>query len=344
MVLQEEIKAFSSQIDAFEAFEFSDVRFREDSFVILLIGERGQGKSISAAHYTERGHRKLDRKVFYFPDSLRLSYGEPLSISELVTFAELDTDEPTKFDGAILYLDEIHVLMSKYRANSWGNRMIQVFLSQIRKRGCDLFGTTNSPNQLDEALIDAVDFHGMCKKWTDPSCKKASAEMGIDPPRHLKNCRDKVTIRWADTKKRFGRSRKYRDGVKRKFAHIHGLVNKYGRLYNTDAVASAIEISQLSKESIVDAAESAKTGNEYEAFVVLMQTEIIPSLVEAGGEWIYPNVFSSTIESQWNIKASKERIGKACSDLGLEKKRGSGGTRYKLPDAEKLSLFLSGVG
>ncbi len=327
-----------------EALEFTDIPFREDSWVTLFIGPRGSGKSLTAAHFVNIIAKRKNRKVFYFPASLRLTIGEPISISELATFAELDTDEPTKIDGAIVYIDEIHLVMNKFRTNTWGNRMVQAFLSQIRKRGCDLYGTTNSPNQVDEALIETVDFHGVCKKYTDMRCKTASIAANLDGIRHLVDCKDAINIRMADTQRRFGKSRRYMDGVRRKWITITGIVNKYGKLYNTDAVVSAIEISQLSKDSIKDAAETAKTGHDFSAFVVQMQQEIIPAIVEAGGEWLHPNMFVATLKEQFSLDISKERIGKACRELGLENKRGSQGARYKLPTKEKLSLFVSGVG
>ncbi len=328
----------------FQVMEFSDIELREDSWVYLYVGARGEGKSFSCAYSIHKSIEKNPRPVFYFPANLRLVDGEPIDITELATFAEMDTDEPSKIDDAIVYIDEIHLIMSKYRANSWGNRMVHGFISQLRKRGCDLYGTTNSPNQLDEALLDAVDFHGVCKKFSDPECKTQSKKAGLEKTMHLINCRDTVKIRWADTQRRFGRSRRYRDGMKRKFATLHGLIKWYGKLYNTDATVSAIEISQLSKDSIVDAAETAKTGTDYGSFITQMQMEIIPSVVEAGGEWIYPNAFVETLKEQFNIVVTKERIGRACKDLGLEGKRGSQGSRYRLPEKDKLELFVSGVG
>ena len=55
-------------------------------------------------------------------------------------------------------------------------------------------------------------------------------------------------------------------------------------------------------------------------------------------------MFVATLKEQFSLDISKERIGKACRELGLENKRGSQGARYKLPTKEKLSLFVSGVG
>lgn len=327
-----------------EINEFTDIPFREDSYIILFIGERGMGKSLSCAYYVSRNAEKSNRKVFYFPQSLKLSVGEPITIKELATFAELESDEPTRIDGSIIYVDEVHLVMNKYRSNTWGNRMVTAFLTQIRKRGCDFYATTNSPNQLDEALIDAIDFHGVCKKWTDKRCVEYSKLAGLEKPRHLADCKDTVRIRMADTKNKFGKSRRYADGIKRKHVTLHRVVNLYKGLYNTDATVSAIEISQLSKDTIIEASETAKTGTDFTDFVIVMQQQIIPAIVQAGGEFIYPNAFVKTLKEQFGIDASKERIGRACSELGLESKRGSKGSRYLLPKAEKLDLFVSGVG
>ena len=336
---------FSLSLDE---LEFTDIPILRECIILLFIGERGNGKSLVASYLAAKAVKNSGgkRKCYYFPASLNLSFGEPISLDELTTFAELDDEDvqSTKLDGSILLIDEIHVLMNKYRSSSWGNRIVQAFLSMMRKKGCDLIATTNSPQMLDEAFVDQIDYHAPCKKYNDKRCYERSKAAGIYPARHLKDCRDTVRFRLSDTKKKHGRSRKYADGVMRKWVTVHRIVNYYRTLYNTFAKVSSLEIASLSKAGIQEATETAKTGATYSDFMSLMRREIIPSLVEAGAEWIYPAPFVETLKEQWEIDASKERIGKACKDLGLEGKRGAQGSRYKLPDKDRLEYFVSGVG
>jgi hypothetical protein len=334
------------ELDDNQIIEFTDIEYREDSWIYLFIGTQGQGKSLAASYFVDKIRRKTERKVFYFPASLKLRNATLINITQLATFAELppDDDNPSEIDNGILLIDEIHLIMNKYRSNTWGNRMVQAFLSQIRKRGVIVFSTTNSPNQLDESFVERVNFHGKCLKYNDKRCKDESIKAGLPKVMHLTACKDSIHIRMTDTQGFFGRSHRHFDGRKRKWVHIPKAINYYRGLYNTDATVSAIEISQLSRENIESAAETAKTGNDYGDFLIKMQQEIIPALVHAGGKMLYPAAFKGTLLEQWELDVSVERIGHACTDLGLESKRGAKGKRYILPEPERLELFVAGVG
>lgn len=303
--------------------------------VVGLFGPAGSGKSLFAAVLAEREWQKAQkagrpRKLLYFPQDFKHIHGEPVSLAQMLTGDAV-------MDGAIMVWDEAHVLLNKFKAASHANRSTLGFLSQIRKRGCTLFYTTNSPKQLDRALAEQTTAHCYLEMHEDPRCKPFDGA-------HTRGCSDGILHTWVDTQGKHGFDSRYRDNRKRKRQKLPYIHRFYG-LYNTFATVSVEEVGQMDKNAIAAAHDEKSLGTNFTDFVERMYGWLDELIQEHGAAWLAPARFAEFISKQTDgeITPSEHTVGRACKQMGLARKRESGGVKYKLPSKEELHLFRVGL-
>lgn len=300
--------------------------------VVGIFGPAGSGKSLLAAVLAEREYQKSrgKRRLLYFPHDFKHVHGEPVSLASMLTGDDV-------MNNAIMIWDETHVLLNKFRAASHANRSALGFLSQIRKRGCTLFYTTNSPKQLDRALAEQTTTHVYCEMVEDRLCRQVKGFHAID-------CRDKIRQGWVDTQGKYGTDSRYLDARRRK-NKVLPRINRFYGLYNTFATVSVEEVGQMDKAAIAAAHDDKKLGTSFDDFVERMYTWI-PSLVSTyKAKWITAGRFAEWIaaETKGEVTPNERTVGRACTRMGLKKKRESGGVKYQLPEAAELALFQVGL-
>ena len=124
--------------------------------VAILFGRRGQGKTLwlTAMLWMLKMRAELlgqPRKVFTNYWTSFSDHASPYLLDELQEF-------PDWANNAIIGLDEIVDLMPSSRAMSTYSLLTQTFLRQIRKRGCEVLGATQFPQELGRAVLRQVDF------------------------------------------------------------------------------------------------------------------------------------------------------------------------------------------
>jgi hypothetical protein len=315
--------------------EFSDIEVITEARVTAIFGGKGSGKSALMAWLLEGSRVRHKRNVFYFPADYAFHDGEPLTVGDLSTLND-------KFNAAAIGIDEFQQVMSKYRAATYGNRTLASWLQQVRKRGIELIVTSNDPNQIDEALLEQVSLHIWSSLYEDKRCKKYKY--------HLRDCRDTLSFRIVDTHSRHGKTSLYWDGRRRKTYRLRRAIKLY-KLYNTFATVDNLEIAGFDKEKLMEAHEDTKSNMNYDEFVSLMASAVIPNLVDKGITVIYPQAFSKSLAENQDedgnpdpIIASAGRIGRAMKALGCSAKRGSGGNAWLLPDKDTVNSWAQGMG
>lgn len=345
--------------------EYSRVKLLPKSSVTGLFGSKGSGKSAAMAYFAEKGRRKAKKEVFYFPERYRFWKGTALDYADLVTLAEMDPEDDSghlsEITNSIVLLDEMQVIFSKYRASTRANQAVASFLQQIRKRGVTLFFTSNDPDGIDDAATIQTDEHAYCKYHVDPRCERENDGY------HLDTCQDWISCRFVDTHGRTGRDMRYYDGRRRTSVNIWNAI-QLANYYNTFASISSQEIAQMNAGAVQAAYETAKSGVKDQDLDHFFRTFIIPWLVESeGATQIVPSAFHRTtlptitrqsfVEEDGTdqlaqaglahlrlpLDISVKRLGTILQNLGLEKKRGSAGNRYILPEPGDLADWQAGI-
>ncbi len=304
------------------------------SWIVGLFGSKGQGKSLYMAVLGESEHRRNPgRPVLYYPESYQHISGEPITLPELLTGSD-------RLNGAIIMIDEMQVVLNKYRSASRANREIMGFIQQIRKRGCTLFYTTNSRKQLDRAIGEQTDAHAYLELHVDRKCERES------PNHHLKDCRDYIVQNWVDTQGTKGYDGRYRDGRKR-WRKLLPRVTRYHHLYNTLATASVAEFQNITPEAIAAAHDEAMTQLSIPELVDAMKGWI-PGMVQTNGaKRLVPGTFARFVaqQTEGKMQPTPEMIGRAAGILGLYRKRTKAGVAYELPAREDVlnGLWQAGL-
>lgn len=326
---------------------FSDISIAPESWVGGLFGLRGSGKSALAARLAITAHHEsgCDRQgephrngtcaggpVFYFPDAFGLVYGNPASLEELVAGQE-------QFRGAVLILDELQILVNKFRSASRFNFMMNALLQQVRKLGVTLIYTSNAPRMLDSNVGQQTDAHAYCDLRADARCFMVRTPEGDRA--HLLDCRDTVKANWVDTNRQSGFDPSQDDGRRRTRIAYPGMAQIYP-LYNTFSVAAADEVLGMTADKVTEARAAQKSGISFPELVGTVRNWVVAA-VEAGATHFTTSIAAQELKEQTGMDVSSQRLGQALAQLGIEKTRYGNGSRYRLPEKERLGLWLHGL-
>ena len=125
--------------------------------VAILFGRRGEGKTLWLTAMLKILQQRsilngTPRKVLTnYWTSFSDENSGPYLLDQLQEF-------PDWANNSIIGLDEIVDLMPSSRAMSTYSLLTQTFLRQIRKRGCEVIGATQFPQELGRAVLRQVDF------------------------------------------------------------------------------------------------------------------------------------------------------------------------------------------
>lgn len=311
------------------------VRTLDDSFVIGLFGDRGAGKSAVMASFAWE-EWKLGRQIIYYPETLGLTIPGAIAMGPLELGAV-----PELLDGATVCIDEIQELLSKFRTNTMLSQHMMGLFRQVRKRGTNVYFTSNDPDSINKAVADQTDLHGMCSMIVDPRCKQ-------DYGYHFDGCLDTVRIKWKDTQGKHGIRPGRKDGRKRMVQHIVGISGVYPT-YDTASIAEFAAVAGVSKADVIGQKQSTLLGRSWVEFDTELITYIIPQLVTVGVMSLTPVSFVKTLKDKYNIPEKGKdpmdprALGRRLKGIGLTSKRGHSGVIYSLPPAEMLEDWAAGL-
>jgi len=142
-----------------------DVNLSVDSFIIAFTGPRGAGKTTTMVYlaikaYLESGTRVLSN----FPVEFYLKRAG--SSPELVRFEILDWEKLLCFDeeyrNCLILLDEAPDVISNLASMTWKNRLLNIFVRQLRKNRNSLFLGAQSLEFIDKSMRWQTDIECQC--------------------------------------------------------------------------------------------------------------------------------------------------------------------------------------
>jgi len=156
----------------------------------LILGNQGAGKTLCAIAqafiYYKKGYKIYSNVHLRFPYS-KIKYKDIIEC---------------KYEKAFILIDEIHQLLPARNSLSKTSRKIcDSFLSMIRKKGIELYGTTQTPRKVDVRYREEVNFITTCSKYAFLNKKwvKTDKELNSDIPCIIKT--ETINIFTSSSKK-----------------------------------------------------------------------------------------------------------------------------------------------
>lgn len=143
----------------------AELDLTSDSYVVGFVGPRGSGKSLSMTYAAAKMMMLGKHVIANYDIAFRLKdrhgktktyRSEPLDMYKLLTF-----DADTK--GCIICLDEAPTIISYMASQSWKNRLLNIFLQQLRKNRNSLIYTAQCNDWVDKQLRWQADVLCLCQ-------------------------------------------------------------------------------------------------------------------------------------------------------------------------------------
>lgn len=321
-----------SEVQLPDQDDFGDVERWEripilpDSYAVMLFGKRGSGKSAAMAYFGLEEY-ELGKNVWYWPPDYTFKYGEPIEAKTLYSLPDWLRN------GAVL-IDELQVLMNSLRTMSTANIMGGTMFQQLRKRGLNIYGTSNQPGRLDATVSLQTNMHAFCDRLVDDRC----AAQGYHGP----TCHDTILLNWVDTNKEFGIDARYYDGRKR-FKSIIGKIRDVYPIYNTGAVADVTDVMAITKEAVLAEKEGRQVGLSEDELIDALRDNWIPWAVEQGHKRLTPAAFARSLNETHDLQITSRALGRALAALNLGAKKTNQGRIVVLPTKDQLAAWRSGL-
>jgi len=120
----------------------------------LITGQQGSGKTLLLVKIAHDYYKK--GKKIYSNVKLNFPY-EPLDYQKIID---------CEYSDGMIILDEIHQLLPSRRSLSNRNvKIVDGFLSMVRKKNLEVYGTTQLEYKVDVRFRDEWDFLYHCKKF-----------------------------------------------------------------------------------------------------------------------------------------------------------------------------------
>lgn len=154
------------------------VNFGEDSYICCFTGWRGAGKSTGMAFFGLKSVYLYNmRLVSNFDIACRINYmngkskiihSEPLDLYKLLCFDE-------DYQNCLILIDEAPDIVSHLAAMTWKNRLLNIFIRQLRKNGNTLFLGAQQFELIDRSMRWQTDLVFNC---ADASRKYSNNNLG----------------------------------------------------------------------------------------------------------------------------------------------------------------------
>lgn len=305
---------------------WSRIPILPDSYCLMFFGKRGSGKSAVMAK-CGKDEAELGKPVWYWPADYSFKYGEPIDLRTLYSLPEF-------LQNGALLIDEVQNFANALRSMSTANIMAGSMLQQIRKRGLNVYGTSNAPRRIDRTIAAQTSFHYYCSMVKDPRCDIRGY--------HMISCDDHVVARWTDTNGEYGVDKWHKDGRKRGNVVFWKIRDMY-KVYNTEAIADVAEALSITKDDIVQARAGRDAGIQTEDLVISLRDVWIPWAVnQAGWRTLTPANFTMGINERYQLKISVNQMVMALKTLGLQSKHNGEARIITLPPKTNLDDWRRG--
>ena len=121
----------------------------------LVVGRQGSGKTLFLVKIAYDDYKK--GKTIYSNVHLKFPY-KKLNYNDIIN---------CKLQNATVIIDEIHILLPSRNSMQVRSRKIcDGFISMIRKKNLEVYGTTQFERKVDIRIRDEKDFYYICSKWS----------------------------------------------------------------------------------------------------------------------------------------------------------------------------------
>lgn len=305
---------------------WAEIPILPDAFCLMFFGQRGSGKSAVIAK-CGKDEAAAGKQVWYWPESFKFKYGKPIDALTLYSM-------PDYLQNGVLLVDEFQVLMNRLRTVSTANLLGGTMLQQLRKRGLNVYGTSNDPGRLDQTVSEQTDWHYFCELIKDQRCY----EKGY----HMRSCDDHVRVRFVDTNRKFGNDYRHWDGRKRGRGVFWKIRDVYG-VYDTGAIADITEVMAITKENIMNRKVDSESGLSLQSLVETLRTQWVPWAATSGYTNIGVAAFTATVNEKFGFKLTSQQMGIALKELGLRSKSNGKARVVALPPKERINDWQDGL-
>jgi len=120
----------------------------------LILGRQGSGKTLFLVREAYKHYKQ--GKTIYANFKLNFPF-KRINYNDIVN---------CKLEDAVVLIDEIHLLLPSRNCMSVRSRQIcDSFLSMVRKKGLEVYGTTQTERKVDVRFREEKDFLYICKKY-----------------------------------------------------------------------------------------------------------------------------------------------------------------------------------
>ena len=139
-----------------------------DSYVIGFCGPRGSGKTLSMTGFAIKMMAQGMRVISNYDIVFRLAVGkgryklfrsEPFDLFRLLAF---DND----FQKCLILIDEAPLIISHLSSQSWKNRLLDIFLQQLRKNHNSLMYASQNERWVDNQMRWQTDVIFRCRDYS----------------------------------------------------------------------------------------------------------------------------------------------------------------------------------
>jgi len=142
------------------------IDLENDSYIWCFSGPRGAGKTSYMTYIAEKAAYMYDKriisnypikfKVRYQNGEIKLFESETLEMAKLLMFDE-------SYQGCIMVLDEAPQVINRLATMTWKNRLLDLWIQQIRKNKDSLLYATQNEGWVDNELRWQTDILARCR-------------------------------------------------------------------------------------------------------------------------------------------------------------------------------------
>ncbi len=147
----------------------NSIDMKHDSYIWAFTGPRGAGKTEYMTYIAEKAAYLYDRRIISnYPIKLLLVYrkggskiieSEPLDLGKLLMF---DAD----YQDVIICLDEAPQIINRLATMTWKNRLLDLWIQQIRKARASFLYAAQNENWVDNELRWQTDIMVKCRDFS----------------------------------------------------------------------------------------------------------------------------------------------------------------------------------
>lgn len=325
---------------AASTIEASDVLdLKNESYIILFSGRRGDGKTTAMSYFAAKCMamdnmkcmsnypiefmlaRKINGVTHYYPRR-----SQPLDMEVLLNF-------DNSYSNGLIVMDEIPDIVSHMSAMTWKNRLMNIFVRQLRKNNNSLLMAAQQFRLIDKNLQWQTDIEIQCKDARKALRNPAITKGSI------------ILMRWLDhsgnwtgesTEERLAHARAYHQGgddimaadhTELRAKHLWGIPGRtkpvFDTLYHQDVWESLRKVVMKLDSIKVGSGVNSQEQDSFREIAI----SFVSAIMDQGDEQIESTVFTDEVHAETDLELDMVRKALAAGRIG-KRRDNSTGKRY----------------